>query len=287
MGKKVFIIGCGAVGTSLGKALKNAGRDIIGIFDIDAARAGDAAITIGVQGFAGALPEIIKQADTVLVTVPDHVIGKVAQWALAEDLCRGNQIWIHCSGHLNKEVLSPIESRVKGTGSMHPAFVFPPARCTSIPPGVFFAIGGTEEAIKKAKEHVALLKGNPVEIAPDKRAVYHAAMVMSSNYIVALLAQAREILETTGLDFKEIERLLFSLADSAMDRAKKLGLEHSLSGPIRRGDVGTVKDHMNAIKDIPMAKELYISAGLATVELASKQPGFCKDTALTLKELLR
>jgi predicted short-subunit dehydrogenase-like oxidoreductase (DUF2520 family) len=112
-------------------------------------------------------------------------------------------------------------------------------------------------------------------------------MVMSSNYIVALLAQAREILETTGLDFKEIERLLFSLADSAMDRAKKLGLEHSLSGPIRRGDVGTVKDHMNAIKDIPMAKELYISAGLATVELASKQPGFCKDTALTLKELLR
>lgn len=285
MGRKVFVIGCGAVGTSLANALRRAGRDIIGIYDIDARQAGIAAEIVGTQGFGGALPEIVKEADTVVVTTPDHVIEKVISLVEAEVLYSAKQVWIHCSGHLTAAVFSLIESRVKGVATMHPAFVFPPKQCTDIPEGVFFAIGGNDAGVAKAKEHAALLKGRAMEVDPGKRPAYHAAMVMASNYIVTQLSSARNILMAAGIKDTEIEPLLFSLADSALGKAKTLGIPHALSGPVRRGDVGVVKDHLDALKDEPTALALYLAGGKAAVELASSEHGYCRDTAQTLNEL--
>lgn len=286
MGRKVFVIGSGAVGTSLAYALHKAGRDIIGIYDVDTCQAGEAARIIGTQGFGGALPEIVKDADTVVVTTPDHSIEKVVSLVEAEELYSDNQIWIHCSGHLTAAVFDPIASKVKGIATMHPAYVFPPKQCTHIPEGVYFAIGGNEAGVKKAKEHTALLKGVATEINPEKRAAYHAAMVMASNYIVTQLNTARTILESCGAKADEVEPLLFSLASSALEKAKKLGISHSLSGPVRRGDVGVVKDHLDALSSMPLAQSLYVAAGKSTVELASSEPGYCQDTAQTLNEIL-
>ena len=285
MGKKVFIIGSGAVGTSLAAALHKAGRDIIGIYDIDSRQARNAAEIVGTRAFGGALPEIVKTADTVVVTTPDSIIEKIVTLVQAEELYSDNQIWIHCSGHLTAEVFAPIRSKVKGVATMHPAFVFPPHECTSIPAGVGFAIDGDAKGIKKAREHVALLKGNAIEVPPDKRALYHAAMVMASNYVVAQLSSARDILLSLGMEEQEIEQLVLTLTQSAIERAHALGIGHSLSGPVRRGDVSVVGDHISALKDLPIDRQMYIAAGKATVELAATQPGYCPDTAQTLREL--
>ncbi|MBN2804875.1 MAG: DUF2520 domain-containing protein [Deltaproteobacteria bacterium] len=287
MGRKVFIVGSGAVGTSLGKALKNAGREITGIYDINSIAAKNASEILGVQGYGGALPDIIKNVDTVLVTVPDHIISQIVSLALAEELFSSSQIWIHCSGHLTTSVFEPLKDKIKGMATMHPAFVFPPKKCTHIPEGVFFAVGGDKEGLQKALDHVNLLKGIFMSVDPEKRPLYHAAMVMGSNYLVTLLSAARDTLIEAGISEKQIEPLLYSLSTSAIDRTKKLGISHSLSGPVRRGDVSVVKDHLEALKPFKKLQELYIEMGRATVDIAEEQDGYCKDTALTLKELLK
>lgn len=285
MGRKVFIVGCGAVGTSLGKALLHAGREIVGIFDTNAKQAGESALILGVQGFGGALPEIIKTADTVVVTVPDESIEKVASLAQAEGLYSENQVWIHCSGQLTASALDPISNSVLGTGTMHPAFVFPPHQCTPIPEGVFFAVGGNKSALEVILRHVALLKGKAVEISPDKRPAYHAAMVMASNYVATLMACSKSILSDCGVHSEDAEPLLLNLASSAISRAQNMGVGSSLSGPIRRGDVGAVEAHLKALDANKDVKKLYIAAGRGTVALAAAQPGYCPDTAETLLSL--
>ncbi len=285
MGRKVFVVGSGAVGTSLGKAVKDAGREIIGIYDIDARAARSASEIIGVQGYGGALPDIIKEADTVLVTVPDHVIGQVISLAVAEEIFSSRQIWIHCSGHLTIDVFKPLTGKIKGVATMHPAFVFPPKTCTHIPPNIFFAVGGDTEGLKKASEHVNLLKGTFVNIDADKRPLYHAAMVMSSNYMATLLSASRDLLLKAGVDSDQIEPLLFSLSGSALARAKGQGISHSLSGPVRRGDVTVVKDHLDALSSYEQFLKIYVAMGEATVALAQEQDGYAKDTALTLLDL--
>ena len=285
MGRKVFVVGSGAVGTSLGKALRNAGRDIIGIYDIDARAARQASEILGVQGFGGALPDIIKEADTVLVTVPDHVIEQVVSLALAEEIYGSRQIWIHCSGHLTIDVFRPLLNKIAGVATMHPAFVFPPKVCTDIPENVFFAVGGDSAGLKKATEHVELLKGRLLHVSPENRPLYHAAMVTASNYMVTLMSAARDMLEYAGIGEEYIEPLLFSLSSSALERSRKLGVAHSLSGPVRRGDVAVVNDHIKALKPFLKLQKIYMDMGRATVELAKEQDGYCKDTAGTLIEL--
>ncbi|MBN2344426.1 MAG: DUF2520 domain-containing protein [Deltaproteobacteria bacterium] len=286
MGKKVFVVGCGAVGTSLASALHKAGRDIIGIYDTDARQAGESAKIVGTQGFGGALPEMVKDADTVVVTTPDSVIEKVVSLVEAEELYSVGQVWIHCSGHLTSAVFAPIANKVKGVATMHPAFVFPPKQCTVIPEGVFFAVGGNDAGLKKVREHAALLKGKIIEVPPEKRPAYHAAMVMASNYMVTQLSCARNILMSAGIDESSIEPMLFSLAGSALEKARTLGISHSLSGPVRRGDVSVVKDHLDALKENSLALGLYVAAGKEAVALAAGEPGYCQDTAQTLNELL-
>ena len=285
MGRKMFIIGSGAVGTSLAAALHKAGREIIGIYDIDSRRARTAAEIVGTRAFGGALPEVLKDADTVVVTTPDSVIEKVVSLVQAEELYSENQVWIHCSGHLTTDVFSPIQSRVKGVAAMHPAFVFPPNECTKIPEGVGFGIGGDAAGIQRAREYVALLKGNPLEVPAGSRPLYHAAMVMASNYVVTQLSSARDILLTLGMQDVDIDGLLLTLTQSAVDKARALGIGHSLSGPVRRGDVGVVRDHIAALRDLPVDRQMYIAAGRAAVELSASQPGYCQDTAQTLREL--
>ncbi len=285
MPKKVFIIGCGALGASLGLALHRAGRDILGIYDIDARAARTASERIGVKGFGGSLPEMIKDAQTVIVTVPDDAIATVAQQAQAEELCAPHQIWIHCSGHLNYRVFSVLEGHVAGMGTMHPAHVFPPRVCTDIPENVYFAVGGNPAGIEMVQELVSLMKGRVLLVDPSLRPIYHAAMVMGSNYVVALLASARDVLSHSGISEGDIDGLLFGLAQSAISRSRSLGLDHSLSGPVRRGDVGVVGDHVKVLAPWPDLQHVYVEMGKATVRLAARQPGYCPDTAETILEV--
>jgi predicted short-subunit dehydrogenase-like oxidoreductase (DUF2520 family) len=282
----VFILGAGAVGTSLGSALAEAGVLISGAYCRDPDHAYRAAGAIGTTAHSGELPAALGGADVVLVAVPDPAIATVADRALAAELADEKQIWLHCAGGLPAAALAPLAGHVEGIGTMHPALTFPGGERTAVPRGATFAIDGDPSALEVARDLVAALGGVAVEIPPERRAAYHASLVLASNYLVAQLAQARELLGEIGLSGDEAEKLLTSLGASALAGAANVGIDASLTGPISRGDAEAVARHLEALRASPAAVRLYRELGRATLQMVRERRELSAVELTALAEML-
>jgi predicted short-subunit dehydrogenase-like oxidoreductase (DUF2520 family) len=286
MSRTVFILGAGAVGTSLGRALSEAGWEISGAYCRDPVHAGRSAEAIGTTAYSGDLPAELGGADVVLVAVPDPAIAAVAEQALAAGLTTDEQIWLHCAGGLPATAMASLGGKVKGIGTMHPALAFPKGDPTAVPRRATFAIDGDPPALEATRDLVSALGGITVEIPPEQRATYHASLVLASNYLVAQLAQARELLREVGLTGAEAEQLLTSLGASALAGAAVVGIDASLTGPISRGDVDTVERHLQALSAKPEAARLYRELGRATLEIVRERRELSDQELTALAELL-
>ena len=286
MTASIFIIGAGAVGGSLAVSLKRHGVNLVGICDIIAERALEIAEVTGTTAYFEWLPIGVTNADITIVAVPDHSIEKVAQTAVDRGVHSEYQIWLHVSGSLPAKALSPLDGKVRGLGSFHPALAFPPGRITEIPPLARFAVDGDDAALDAADYLARELNGYVVVLPEFTRPIYHAATVMASNYAVALLAEARQILVSAGLKEKDSEMLLTSLALSAIDAARKTGIDSALTGPIRRGDVKTVSKHIEELSAYNVQQELYRILGKATVRLTDRIGETDSDSLDAIEDLL-
>jgi predicted short-subunit dehydrogenase-like oxidoreductase (DUF2520 family) len=263
MSGSIFIIGGGAVGTALGQGLALAGHQIAGVFSRTEKRARESARTIGAPAFHGELPAAIGEAEVILAAVPDPAVAGVAAAALRAGLTNDRQVWLHCAGALTTAALAELRETVRGVGSFHPALAFPNKHTTAIPGGARFAVAGDRSAIAVAEELARALEGEAVHVPDEARAAYHAALVIASNYQVALLAEARAILERSGIEAAQIEPLLAALGSSAITAAGSVGIDESLTGPIRRGDHQAVERHLLALADQPQSAAIYRALGRA------------------------
>ncbi len=259
MSAAVFIVGAGAVGRSLARALAAGG------------------VTVS---------EDRDAAGTVLLAVPDDQVSIVAAEAAALGLAHGHQVWLHCAGRFGAEALDPVEPRVAGIGAFHPAFVFPAGRETSLPPGVRFGVDCRGAALERTAELAAALGGAIVEVPASARAAYHAAAVLASNCVVALLAAARDALAGSGVPPGEAEALLAVLAGGATRSVSELGAEAALTGPVRRGDEKAVAAHLAALDAAPDARALYVALSRSALALAARDPAFPPAAAAALAALL-
>lgn len=287
MRRSIFIIGCGAVGASMGKALCDAGAEIAGVHDLDYERARASAKRLDTEAFSGVLPDALMRAKIVLTTVPDCEIEQTAARAATSKRCAREQLWVHCSGRLGAEALSPLGDGVRGYGAMHPALVFPPGRISPIPPGTCFSLDGDLQTRDMISELVETLDGMIVEIPPERRAAYHAAMVMVSNYAVTLLSEARGVLTASGVDPTQAAPLLLNLMNSALRAVQERGIDEALSGPIRRGDAEAVREHLIALTPDAQARELYVALGKATARMVSRMPDVEDDNLVEILRILR
>jgi predicted short-subunit dehydrogenase-like oxidoreductase (DUF2520 family) len=215
----------------------------------------------------------------VLVAVPDAAIEDVAEAAVARDACCASQVWLHVSGARPASALSPLQDKVLGVGAFHPAHVFSPNAITPLVDDLWFAVDGNDDVRKVASALAADLGGRVACVPPGQRPAYHAATVMASNCVAALISEARDLLCKGGLEPENAENLLVALARSATEHAGRVGLDKSLSGPIRRGDADAVSRHLEALVDAPRADAVYRLLGLSTAALA-KRIGDTDDEAL-------
>jgi predicted short-subunit dehydrogenase-like oxidoreductase (DUF2520 family) len=285
MKKTLFVIGAGAVGSSLSLALKKAGRMLKGVYDLNPERATELAGVIGCKPYSTLSPEI-READLVLVMVSDGAIKSVAKEARALEVCAREQIWLHVSGALPAVALSALEDRVQAIGAFHPAHVFAPGQITELMPGVCFGVDGNDTVMAEARNLAEDLGGQVVRIPADLRPLYHAATVLASNCVVALLAEARNMLNEAGIAEQEAEPLLTCLAMSATSRTSKSGLDAGLSGPVRRGDAGTIEGHLKALSEHPHAKLLYETLGRSLVRLTERIGDTDRDSLKKIEDLL-
>ena len=212
----IHIVGPGRAGRSLGIALHNAGWPPPAFFG-----RGDDVAGVGVG------------ADVVVVATPDDVIADVAA-----SLPHTDAVVVHLSGSRGLQELGE-HPRV---GALHPLVALPePETGAARLVGAWFAIAG-DEAVDRIVE---VLEGRSFTVADEDRARYHAAAVVASNHLVALLSQVEVIATSVGVPFDA----LLDLADGSLANVRSLGPAAALTGPASRGDEATIRRHLAALGD--------------------------------------
>ncbi len=217
--------------------------------------------------------------------MPDDAIRDVSRVLAATGMHCG--IALHSSGAHGPEALAPLAEVGVACGTLHPLqTVANPEEGVRMLPGVAFAIDGAHEAVAWAKRLAVLLDGLALHVPAASRPLYHAAAVMASNYVTALMSAAVMLMKEAGVDESAARWALEPLARTSVDNALHFGPASALTGPIARGDADTVRGHLAALeKTSPVVESLYRAAGLATLEIAC-QRGLPEVQAGAIRELL-
>ena len=269
--KTVAIAGAGPAAQAIGRALRECGVGIAYLASRNPDHAKAAAAFIGEGVRAVDYGDIPLYASHALVAVSDRAIAPVA-----EELARANgtlRVALHTCGSYGPEALAPLNAAGVSCGSIHPLQTLRDAsQGAAALRGAAFAVSGDSAALSWAEELARALGGRILRIRPDGRHLYHAAAVMASNYIVALLDCAGQLMALAGAPQEDALRALAPLAQASVANAVRHGAVEALTGPIARGDAATVAEHARALEGAePSIAELYKAAGLHTLRMARKR----------------
>jgi predicted short-subunit dehydrogenase-like oxidoreductase (DUF2520 family) len=274
----IFVVGAGPAATALAGALRLSGVPVLGLWGRRPAAARAAGAVAGVAAFSAAPPDLLLEADVLLVAVADASIGEVAAKLVGTGLVTAKHVMLHCSGALSAaEAFGPTATKVGGVGTLHPlrAIADPRAAMRAMK-GTIFGVEGDERGKAHAQALVTAMGGIALELDGRHMAAYHAAAAIASNYAVALLDAAAAVLARIGVAPEQALSALVPLAQGAIANVaahEKQGLAAlavALTGPIRRGDDSTVERHLAALAGDPELAEIYRVLGRRTAAIAAR-----------------
>lgn len=236
---------------------------------------------------APAVDHLMAECDVIAIAVSDDALADVvSEMAAISSADRGSFIF-HVSGRSGAAILAPLRSAGALTAAIHPAMTFTgdPAGEVQRMAGARFAVtGSTTEATESATQLVALLGGVAVEIAEDRRALYHAALCHASNHLVTLIAGASHALADAGVD--DPAALLAPLVRAALENSLAFGFA-GLSGPLLRGDERTIGDHLVVLAThSPDLLPAYRAMARATLDELKRAGNLPSDRLTALDSLL-
>lgn len=236
---------------------------------------------------APALDHLMAECDTVAIAVADDALPEVVGDMAALPPANHSLFVFHVSGRSGAAILEPLRSAGALIAAIHPAMTFTgdPAGEVQRMAGAHFAVtGSTADATDRAKQLVALLGGVAVEIAEDRRALYHAALCHASNHLITLITGASHALEDAGVD--DPAALLASLVRAALENSLALGFA-GLSGPLLRGDARTIGGHLDTLAaHSPDLLAAYRAMALATLDELKRSGNTPADRLTALDSLL-
>jgi predicted short-subunit dehydrogenase-like oxidoreductase (DUF2520 family) len=226
----------------------------------------------------------------VFLAVPDQVLESLAH-ELASEVPSPDTAFIHLSGPRDLAVLQPLNEIGHAVGSFHPLQSFPMVRPPEAFRGSLIAVDASDEALLgELTTLAAQLGGTPRLVAAGERALYYAAAMTASNYLVALSAQATDLLVAAGWSRSDALAALVPLMRGALDNLQAQGLPDALIGPIRRGDAATVSRQVAELSRLEPAGHslplrLYLILGQAALELA-REAGLEGEVAQRIAQAL-
>lgn len=282
---EVSIIGLGALGTTLSQALIEKGIKVKSIFNRTSEKAHSTARRLDI-GIAGDFPSGIDElGEVIFITVSDGAITEIADKLKKLSGNMMEHTFVHCSGSESAELISPLR-KVGGTvASFHPLQTFTSSSSTDDFRNIFFSLQGDEQAFDLLRQIANSLGAQLMEVTASQKSHLHIAGVMASNYLHTLLQVSVSSAEISGLSAEDIKKALLPLVQTTLDNAKVSSFEAALSGPIKRGDIPTVKKHLDILKDNPELLEVYKILGKRTVDMAGNAGHLNKDTAISLYNL--
>ena len=264
---RVGVVGAGRVGAVLAAGLRAAGHDVVAAAgESEASRQRIATLLPGVPGDK---PSAVSRAcDLLLLTVPDDMLHNVVSMLSASGAIRPGQYVAHTSGRHGLSVLEPAADLGAHVLALHPAMTFT-GTALDLPRVAGCSFGVTaqsEPAVEMAQTLVADLGGRLVWVPEDKRTLYHAGLAHGANHLVTLVSQAMGLLRESGAT--DPAATLRPLLTAALDNALTMG-DDALTGPIVRGDVETVRAHLDAItRTQPGTLASYVVMARATANTA-------------------
>jgi predicted short-subunit dehydrogenase-like oxidoreductase (DUF2520 family) len=308
--ERIGIAGAGRLAQALGRLLHDRGQPIAAIAGRDPWRTASAAAFIHKDVLPVSYADLPSHASRILISVPDDALEDIAH--ILASAPQRIDVVLHTCGSRGPEALAELEARTgparpfepfatpepsaepgsvvrakfsmdRGTAcaTLHPLqTITTPAQGVAALPGSSFGItpgitGSPFEmspAADWALDIVRLLDGHALTIAPENRALYHAAAVMASNYIVATIDAAVILMGLAGVPAEPALRALGSLVRASVENSLGVGPVSALTGPIERGDVRTVAAHLRALDNAPESvRQLYRQAGLHTIGIARRK----------------
>ncbi|MFE4452051.1 Rossmann-like and DUF2520 domain-containing protein [Streptomyces sp. NPDC056796] len=275
----VGVVGAGRVGPALAASLQLAGHRpvaVSGVSDASVRRA--AALLPDVPLVTPA--EVLARAELVLLTVPDDALPGLVEGLAETGAVRPGQLLVHTSGRYGAKVLDPALRAGALPLALHPAMTFTGSSVdVQRLAGCSFGVTAPEELRLAAEALVIEMGGEPEWIAEESRPLYHAALALGANHLVTLVAQSMDLLRQAGVGAPD--RMLGPLLGAALDNALRSG-DAALTGPVARGDAGTVSAHIRELRaHAPRTVAGYLAMARATADRALDhgllKPEFAED----------
>ncbi len=261
----IAIIGPGNVARALAPWLHAAGYRVQEIIARPASLARARGLARQVGAKAVALEKAKLAAGVVWLCVPDDVIAACGR-ELAEHGVWGGKTVLHSSGALTSDELRPLRRRGAAVGSVHPMMTFVRGAHPHSAQGIPFAIEGDPAAVRVARGIVRDLGGEVVPIKAEYKPLYHALGAFASPLIIAELSVAERIARAAGIPRNKARRTIAPILQKTLSNYLHHGAAAAFSGPLVRGDLGTIRKHLDALRTVPGAREAYLALARAAVQ---------------------
>ncbi|MGB9377108.1 MAG: DUF2520 domain-containing protein, partial [Mycobacteriales bacterium] len=261
------VVGCGRVGSVLGAALARAGHRIVAVSGVspDSHKRAERMLP-GVP----VLPadEVVGAADLVLLAVPDDSLADLVAGLASTDRWRPGQLVAHVSGAHGLAVLDPATRAGALPMALHPVLPFSGRGPDDLDRlmGASFGVSAPEPLRLVAEALVVEMSGEPVWVPDEMRPLWHAALTVGANHLVTMVNEAADLLRIAGAE--QPDKVLGPLLSAALDGALRYG-DTGLTGPVSRGDAGTVAKHLAALSEsAPDAVSTYVAVARRTAARA-------------------
>lgn len=267
---KINIIGAGAVGQTFGHLfVKYRLATIQGVVNQTEQSAQRAIQFIG-QGQCYAAIRDLPHADLTLLTVADQQIAALASILATNPNLQPGAVVMHCSGTLTSACLASLQDKQCAVASLHPAMSLKNPKWSvqqfmQIP----CAVEGDPEAVTLITKVFTSIGAVVYPIMPEKKPLYHAAAVFSTNYPVTIFQQAYACFAEAGLSKEQAKAVLDRFLQTVINNVQQVSEPKlALTGPIQRGDATVVQQHLEALTD-PKLHDLYLRLAKETLDVAS------------------
>ncbi len=284
----VAILGLSKVGTAVGFLLSQAGYRIVAV-----ASRSKASLTQGIV-YTGGKPflnfsEAALAANCIIIATSDDAIANVCNKISIEGGIKPGTKVIHMSGAGGLDLLESARNAGAHVASIHPlqSFADIESAIRNIP-GSTFGITAGDEIKEWSVQMVRDLGGAPFFISDADKPLYHAAACIASNYLTTLIHMVEEIYQSLGLNRDDAIRAIWPLVMGTIGNIESKGTVQALTGPVARGDAGTIRKHAEALRQkLPDLWPAYSALGVLTADLGLKKKTLSPETARLIKELLK
>lgn len=285
MSSTIGFVGAGRLGTSVAAALHRAEINVVAASSRSLASA--EALAERVPGCAPvpSSQDVADIADVVFITTGDAEIALVAQ----EISWREGQAVVHCSGARPVSDLASAQESGARIGGLHPLQTFPTTDSADLIPGASAAVGSNDPGLLDwLQKIVYVLDAKPFTIKEEHRAVYHASAVMACGLVASLMGLAAEVWAEMGVSRADALTALRPLTAATVEAVGREGLPEAITGPAVRGDVETIRMHLDAMKQLPPnLSHAYTALNYDAMPLFEERDGLSAEAGAEIKELLR